>query len=83
MYLDVFEGFLSFPLIFFDFYLFDYLICVLVDFVFFLTSQDVLGVLEGPWRALKVLGSSPGRFWNGLGRHGNVPGRRPIITFRK
>ena len=49
----------------------------------FLDSQDVLGVLEGPLRALGGLGSSPGRFWDLLGRPGGVPGRRPIITFRR
>ena len=49
----------------------------------FRDSQDVLGVLEGPRRALGGLGSSPGRFWDLLGRPGGVPGRRPIITFRR
>ena len=46
-------------------------------------SQGVLGVLGGPRRALGGLGSSPGRFWDLLGRPGGVPGRRPIITFRR
>ena len=49
----------------------------------FLDSQDVLGVLEGPRRAVGGLRSSPGRFWDLLGRPGGVPGRRPIITFRR
>ena len=49
----------------------------------FCGSQDVLGVLEGLPRALRVLGSSPGRFWDLSRRSGGVPGRRPIITFRR
>ena len=49
----------------------------------FRDTQGVLGVLEGPRRALGGLGSSPGRFWDLLGRPGGVPGRRPIITFRR
>ena len=52
-------------------------------FVRFRGSQGVLGVLGGPRRALGGLGSSPGRFWDLLGRPGGVPGRRPIITFRR
>ena len=55
----------------------------LLIFVRFRDSQGVLGVLEGPRRALGGLGSSPGRFWDLLGRPGRVPGRRPIITFRR
>ena len=55
----------------------------LLIFVRFRDSQDVLGVLEGPRRALKVLGSSPGRFWNLLGRPGGPPGRLPTISFRR
>ena len=46
-------------------------------------SQGVLGVLGGPQRALGGLGSSPGRFWDFLGRPGGVLERRPIITFRR
>ena len=49
----------------------------------FRDSQGVLGILEGPRGALGGLGSSPGRFWDLLGRPGGVPGRRPIITFRR
>ena len=49
----------------------------------FRDTQGVLGVLEVPRRALGGLGSSPGRFWGLLGRPGGVPGRRPIITFRR
>ena len=56
---------------------------LLLIFVRFRDSQGVLGVLEGPRRALGGLGSSPGRFWDLLGRPGGVPGRRPIITFRR
>ena len=59
------------------------LFTVLLIFVRFRDSQDVLGVLEGPRRALGGLGKSPGRFWHLLGRPGGVPGRRPIITFRR
>ena len=55
----------------------------LLIFVRFRGSQGVLGVLESPRRALGGLGSSPGRFWDLLGRPGGVPGRRPIITFRR
>ena len=58
-------------------------LCVFAIFVRFRDSQGVLGVLEGPRRALGGLGSSPGRFWDLLGPPGRVPGRRPIITFRK
>ena len=64
-------------------------ICVFFCFVFvvifyrFRDPQGVLGFLEGPQRALRVLGSSPGRFWDLSGRPGGVPGRRPIITFRR
>ena len=54
-----------------------------VIFVRFRDSQGVLGVLEGPRRGLGGLGSSPGKFWDLLGRPGVVPGRRPIITFRR
>ena len=60
---------------------------ILFEFLFIFgrlrDSQDVLGVLEGPRRDLGVLRSSPGRFWDLLGRPGRVPGRRPIITFRR
>mgnify|MGYP000308637874 CR=1 FL=1 len=56
--------------------------CLLIV-VRFRDTQGVLGVLEGPRRALGGLGSSPGRFWDLLGRPGGVPGRRPIITFRR
>ena len=59
------------------------LCAVLLIFVTFRDTQGVLGVLEGPRRALGGLGSSPGRFWDLLGRPGGVPGRRPIITFRR
>ena len=55
----------------------------LLIFVRFRGSQGVLGVLGSPRRALGGLGSSPGRFWDLLGRPGGVPGRRPIITFRR
>ena len=55
----------------------------LLIFLRFRGSQGVLGVLGSPRRALGRLGSSPGRFWDLLGRPGGVPGRRPIITFRK
>ena len=55
----------------------------LLIFVRFRDSQGVLGILEGPRGALGGLGSSPGRFWDLLGRPGGVPGRRPIITFRR
>ena len=48
----------------------------------FCDFQDLLGVLEGPRRALGGLRFSPGRFWDLLGRPGRVPGRRPIDTFR-
>ena len=79
-----FKGFLSFRFIFYGSHTF-YVIffAFLLIFHRFRDSQDVLGVLEGPRRALKVLGSSPGRFWDVLGRPGRVPGRRPIMTFRK
>ena len=40
----------------------------LLIFVRFRDSQGVLGVLESPRRALGGLGSSPGRFWELLGR---------------
>ena len=46
-------------------------------------SQGFLGVLGGPRRALGGLGSSPGRFWDLLGRPGGIPGRCPIIIFRR
>ena len=49
----------------------------------FCGSQDVLGVLDGRRRALRVLGSSLGRFWDLVGRPGRFPGRRPMITFRR
>ena len=52
-------------------------------FARFRDSQGVLGVLEGPRRALGDLGSSHDRFQHLLGRPGGVPGRRPIITFRR
>ena len=55
----------------------------LLIFVRFRDSQGVLGVLESPRRVLGSLGSSPGRFWDVLGRPGGVPGRRPIIIFRR
>ena len=55
----------------------------LLIFLRFRGSQGVLGVLGSPRRALGGLGSSPGRFWDLLGRPGGVPGRRPIITFRR
>ena len=55
----------------------------LLIFVWFRDSQDVLGVLEGLRRALGGLGSSPGRFWDLLGGPGRVPGRRPIISFKR
>ena len=48
----------------------------------FRDTHGVLGVPEGPRRAPGGLGSSPGRFWDLLGRPGGVPGKRPIITFR-
>ena len=60
-----------------------YFVYVLLIFVRFRGSQGVLGVLGGPRRALGGLGSSPGRFWDLLGRPGGGSGRRPIITFRK
>ena len=61
-----------------------YFVCVLLFFFArFCDSQGVLGVLEGPQRGLGGLGSSPDRFWDLLGRHGGVPGRRPIISFRR
>ena len=56
---------------------------VLLMFVRFRDSEDVLGVLEGPRRALGGLGGSLGVFWDLLGRPGRVPGRRPIVTFRR
>ena len=59
------------------------LFALLLVFARFCDSQDVLGVLEGPRRSLGGLGTSPGRFWDLLGRPGRVPGKRPIITFRK
>ena len=62
---------------------FCYVVCVFVDFRRFRDSQGVLGVLEDPRRAPGGLGSSPGRFWDFLGRPGGVLGRRPIITFRR
>ena len=49
----------------------------------FVTPRTSWGSSEGPRRALGGLGSSPGRFWDLLGRPGGVPGRRPIITFRR
>ena len=55
----------------------------LLIFVRFRDSQGVLGVLESPRRALGGLGSSPGRFWDLLGRPGGVPGRRPISDCRR
>ena len=72
--------------------------CMVLCYPFFLvgdrlhldvTGHQVLwlpgrpGVLEGPRRALRLLGSSTGRFWDLLGWSGGVPGRRPIITFRR
>ena len=59
------------------------LFAFLLIFVKIRDSQGVLGVLEDPRRAPGGLGSSPGRFWDLLGRHGRVPGRRPIIIFRR
>ena len=59
------------------------LLAFLLISVRFRDTQGVLGVPEGPRRALGGLGSSPGRFWDLLGRPGGVPGRRPIITFRR
>ena len=68
------------PLIFNGFYTFYFIsFAFLLIFVRFRDSQDVLGVLEGPRRGLGCLGSSPGRFWDLLGRPGRVPGRRPIM----
>ena len=46
----------------------------LLIFSRFRGSQGVLGVLEGPRRALGGLGSSPGRFWDFLGRPGGSLG---------
>ena len=47
---------------------------LLLIFVRFRDSQGVLGVLESPRRALGGLGSSPGRFWDLLGRPGGSLG---------
>ena len=51
------------------------MIIILLFLIFhrFRDSQGVLGVLEGPRRALRVLGSSLGRF-DLLGRPGGVAG---------
>ena len=46
-------------------------------------TPRVLGDLESPRGALGGIESSPGRSWDLLVRPGGVPGRRPIITFRK
>ena len=54
-----------------------FMLCCLVFlliFVRFRDTQGVLGVLEGPRRALGGLGSSPGRFWDLLGRPGGALG---------
>ena len=40
----------------------------------FRDCQDVLGVLEGPRWGLRVLGTTPGRFWGLLGRPGRSVG---------
>ena len=53
---------------------FFYFLCFFVDFRKFRDSQEVLGVLEGPRRALGGLGSSPGSFWDLLGRPGGSLG---------
>ena len=67
----------SFPSVWFSvllirFMLFSLLFCWFS--VGFVTPRTSWGVLEGPWGALRVLGSSPGRFWDLLERFGGSQG---------